>query len=293
MDSGIFYALLCLAGTAVNDFVFKLFTRKKRPQGFFIAIIGIVWFLFLLVFQRIPFGNIQVAPTLFWGCLSGLFYAGGNILLIAAMRVLPAGTCSTIYRLNLVPVILGAWLFLGETPSSLQWAGALCALFAVIFFSMAGRSGNGIETGKRGKVVLRAFIMVVAAMLMRAGMGLSYRYGFQHGACREWVTLLNSLFWVAGGILYAFLAERSGWRQLLKAEHLIRYGIISGMLVALIIVFMALSLQFGAASVVLPIAQMSFLATWLLGLIFLHEKFSIYILFAILFGTSAVILLSL
>lgn len=134
-----------------------------------------------------------MTSILFWGCLSGIFSAGGNILLIASMRVLPVGSYSTIYRLNLVPVILGAGLFLGETPSPLQGAGALCALFAVLFFSMAGRNGYGMGTGKRGEVVLRAFLMVVAAMLMRAGMGLSYRYGFQHGACREWVTVLNRL----------------------------------------------------------------------------------------------------
>ena len=292
METGIFYALLSLASTAVNDFVFKLFARKKRPQGLFIAIIGIFWFLFLLVFQPVPM-DIQVSSTLLCGCLSGVFSAGGNILLIASMRVLPAGACSTIYRLNLVPVILGAWLFLDETPSPFQWAGAFCAFCAVILFSMAGREGNGMGSGKRGKVVLRAFIMVIAAMLMRAGMGLSYRYGFQHGACREWVTLINSLFWIAGGLLYAFFVERTCRLQALKAHHLMQYGIISGVLVALAVLFMALSLQFGAASVVLPIAQMSFLATWLLGRIFLREKFSLFILLALLCGTAAVLLLSL
>ena len=292
METGILYALLSLAGTALNDFVFKLFAREKRPQGIFVAIIGVIWFLFLLVFQRLPLEGVHLGNTLFWGCLSGLFSAGGNILLIASMRVLPAGTCSTIYRLNLVPVILGAWLFLGETPSLLQWIGAFCALFAVMFFSMAGREENGKSKGKRGKMVLRAFIMVVAAMLMRAGMGLSYRYGCQHGASRDWVTLINSLFWIAGGLFYALLMrERFGW-QTIKHHHLIRYGMISGTLVVLAIVFMSLSLQYGKASVVLPIAQMSFIVTWLLSRIFLHEKFSIFVLLALLSGTAAVILLS-
>lgn len=32
MESGIYYALLSMVAAAVNDFVFKLFARKKRPQ---------------------------------------------------------------------------------------------------------------------------------------------------------------------------------------------------------------------------------------------------------------------
>lgn len=55
-----------------------------------------------------------MTSILFWGCLSGIFSAGGNILLIASMRVLPVGSCSTIYRLNLVPVILGAFLAISQ-----------------------------------------------------------------------------------------------------------------------------------------------------------------------------------
>ena len=290
MDKGILYALLCLVAAAVNDFVFKLYARKKRPQGIFVSIIGVVWLIYLLVSHSFP-SDFELMPTIFWGCLSGFFSAAGNILLIAAMRVLPGGVCSTIYRLNLVPVILGAWLFLGETLTPMQWVGAFCALCAVVLFSFSGNT-EGAGKSTRNILIYRAFTMVVIAMLMRAGMGLSYRYGFQHGANREWVTLINSLFWIAGGPVYALFAEKFTLRTI-RENHILRYGVTSGMLVALTVVFMALSLQNGAASVVLPIAQMSFLATWFMGLVFLHEKFNVRVLFALACGTAAVILLSL
>ncbi len=48
--------------------------------------------------------------TLFWGCASGFLSVSANILLIEAMGMQSAGICSTIYRLNLVPAVLGAWL---------------------------------------------------------------------------------------------------------------------------------------------------------------------------------------
>lgn len=60
--------------------------------------------------------------TLFWGCASGFLSVSANILLIEAMGIQSAGICSTVYRLNLGPAVLGAWLLLEEEEiSGLHW----------------------------------------------------------------------------------------------------------------------------------------------------------------------------
>lgn len=284
---GIIFALLCLFFTAFNDFVFKLFARKERSKGMFCAIIGVFW-MGALSWTLRDCGEINWKATLLWGTVSGIFSAGGNLLLIEGMSRQSAGLCSLIYRLNMVPVVIGAALFLGELPSVTQYSGIVLALFAIILFQWGNSKGSG-DPAKQ-KWALQAILPVVVAAVMRAGMGLSYKYGFLHGANQAAVPFINSVFWVIGGLIYAALKER---KTVKFDRKLAGYGALSGLLVAAIVFFMAGSLYYGKAAVVLPLAQMSFIGTFVLGVIFLKEKFTRAHLGALLCGIAAVILLSL
>lgn len=281
---GILCAFACLILTAFNDFVFKLFARKERSKGLFVAIIGVFWLFALL---PLPHGEKMNWPlTILWGSISGFFSAGGNILLIEGMSRQSAGLCSLIYRLNMVPVILGASLLLGQTTGPLQYVGIACAIAAILLFQWGNSSGSQEEKKK----VTAGIILVVIASLMRAGMGLSYEYGFDVGADKNAVPQINSLFWIIGGLLYAFTKERKILRE--SDKKLLGYGALSGVFVAGIVVFMAWSLAYGDAVIVLPIAQMGFILTFLLGVIFLKEPFRKKHIAALLCGITAVILLS-
>ena len=70
------------------------------------------------------------------------------------------------------------------------------------------------------------------------------------------------------------------------------YGALSGVFVAGILIFMVKSLKYGEASIVLPIQQMSFLATFFLGVIFLKEKITLRKIAALVCGAAALLLLS-
>lgn len=50
---GIIFSRCCLIITALNDFVFKLFARKKRSKGLFCAIIGVFWMFTLFWTLRV------------------------------------------------------------------------------------------------------------------------------------------------------------------------------------------------------------------------------------------------
>ena len=84
----------------------------------------------------------------------------------------------------------------------------------------------------------------------------------------------------------------SPWYLAAFAPKVLGYGALSGVLVAGIIYFMAESLAIGDASIVLPIQQMSFLATFFLGVFFLKEKITIRKLAALACGVVALLLLS-
>jgi drug/metabolite transporter (DMT)-like permease len=271
---------------AGNDLLFKFFAGKNRGNGFFVSLVGIVWLVVSLAFALQTPVPENWRATVIWGCISGLFSLGGNILMLDAMRSLEAGTCSTIYRLNLVPVTIGAALLLHEDITWVKYCGIACACAAVCVFVPR----NSKAKNKLGW----AFMIMIIASLMRAGMGLSYRYGFdQCGASEKYVVVINSLFWVFGGVLYAFWRERSLMPYSSKDwKNLIFIGISSGTLVTGIVVTMAMATKLGDASVVLPISQMSFLVTGALGILLLKEKFTLSKIVAFALGVAAVLLLS-
>lgn len=279
----VVWAVACLIFSAMNDLLFKFYARKPRPQGPFVSVVGISWLICCgLFFLRTPPANWQA--TLLWSVISGIFSVVGNLLMLDAMKSLDAGVCSTIYRLNLVPVTIGAALLLGENITLMQYIGIGCACCAVLAF-LPKRSSNG-------KMAMAAFICMLIASLMRAGLGLSYRYGFMHGADENWVVAIDSFFWIIGGMVYMFCRERKMPLPADDRRKMWRYGLISGVLVTGITITMAQALLIGNASVVLPIAQMSFLLTGILGMILLKEKLTLMRAIALFFGVAAILLLT-
>lgn len=284
--SALWWAFSNLFFAATNDLVFKGYARKSRSQGLFAAIIGVIWLGALLTLVKRPPENW--GATLMWGAISGVFSIGGNLLMLDAMKKLDAGVCATIYRLNLVPAVILAALILGESISWIQYAGIGCACLAVVAFLPE-------KSSVRSQMSV-GLIVMIAASLMRAGMGISYKYGFSHGADEDVVPVINSLFWIIGGIVYAVIREHEILKDLKtdrdNVRKLFAYGLGSGVLVAGIVLTMAKSLAGGNASVVLPIMQMSFLVTGVLSVIFLKEMVTVKKVAALLFGVAAVLLLS-
>lgn len=279
----VLLAFCCLGFAAANDFVFKLFARKARSRGIFVFAVGV---LFTAVLSFLPdWWGASWRVTLFWGVVCGLFSVVGNLFLIESMSRLSAGLCSTVYRLNLALVVPLAVVLFGESPLWYQWIGVTLALAAVLAFMPVGEK---IVAGRKSD-----YVMVILAMALRAGMGLAYKYAFLAGASPNGVQVVNAWAWVVCGLVYYLWRERRSFDfRAAFAPKVLGYGALSGVLVAGIIYFMAASLRLGDASIVLPIQQMSFLATFFLGVVFLGEKITPRKIFALGCGVAALLLLS-
>ena len=288
----ITYAFCCLFFSALNDFVFKLFANsssgeggtKKRSCGLFVSIVGLIWFAFTVGLPHKDGTTLQA--TLLWGAISGFFSLVGNILLIESMSYQSAGVSSTIYRLNMVLVVIGAFLFLNEPLTWCIVTGVVCAFVAVMMFIPKRTTETDGQDAAKAKL---GFALAVAASVLRAGMGLSYKYGFKHQADPNGVTALNAFCWLAGGVLYSLIRER---RLSPPTKHDWLIGVTSGIFVSGIVFFMAWMNACGNASVVNPIAQMSFLGTFLLSVVFLKEKMTARKVMAVLFGIAAIVFLT-
>lgn len=277
---GIVFAFCCLLCSALNDFLFKIFSGKKSSVGLFVSIVGVIWLGALCTLPVNLKSNLAV--TVLWSIIGGTFSLTGNLLLIESMKFQSAGVCSTIYRLNLVAVVIGAGILLGESLNLQQYLGVAAAVGAVFcFFSFEKNAGKHAALG---------IVLALIASLLRAGMGLSYKYGIIQGADANGISIGTSFFWIFGGVLYAVL-RREPLRGSLN-KTLLLTGVISGIFVAGIVFFMASALKFGDASIVLTIAQMSFLGTLTLSVIFLKEKLDIKKITGMICGILAILLLT-
>ena len=282
----VFYAFCCIFCSAMNDFVFKLFARKPRSRGLFVMIIGAAWSLASLCLPGLRGASWQT--TIIWGVISGLFSVVGNLLLIEAMGKQSAGICSTIYRLNLALVVPGAWILFKENNTLLQIFGIIAAFAAVLFFLPGSKNNSGSDP----REARLGLILVIIAAVMRAGMGLSFKYGFNLGASANGVNLVNAFCWIIGGGIYYLLRERKHPALSIWDRKVSGYGVLSGLFVFGIVFFMAHSVRLGNASIVLPIMQMSFVVTFVLSAVFLKEKLTVYKFTALLCGAAALLLLS-
>ena len=280
----IIYAFCCIFCSAMNDFVFKLFARKPRSRGIFVFVIGVAWAAASLLLPDLK--GISWQTTILWGIISGLFSVIGNLLLIEAMGKQSAGLCSTIYRLNLALVVPGAWILFKENNTLLQSIGIAAAFAAVLFFLPGSNSGEKHRDAKLG------LILVIIAAVLRAGMGLSYKYAFNAGASANGINMVNGICWIVGGLIYYLLRERSRTDIECWKLKVAGYGLLSGLFVFGIVFFMANSVKLGNASIVLPIMQMSFILTFILSAIFLKEKLTVYKFLALCSGAAALFLLS-
>ena len=284
----IIYALCCLGFAAFNDFVFKLFANRseasteRKSCGTFVMIVGLTEVLLLVWLIR---DVADWKASLLWGTVSGLLSVVSNILLIESMRFQSAGISSTIFRLNMVLVVIGGFLLFDEPMTVQLIIGIICAALAIIAFIPGGAD---TASGDVRKVRL-GFAMALVACLLRALMALSYKGAFSHGSDVNVVSVVTGGCWVVGGPIFSLMRER---RLTLpsKGEWLI--GVVSGVLVCGILFFMARMNACGNASIVNPIAQMSFLGTFVLSVVFLHEKMTLKKLLALILGCAAIVCLT-
>ena len=289
MTLALVFSFCCLVCSAVNDLFFKFFARKPRSRGLFVMTVGIVGTVCMAFLPDKFSGNIPM--TLFWGSVCGIFSAVGNILLIESMTYLSAGICSTIYRLNLALVVPFSVLFFNEKLFWYQYVGVGLAIMAVLAFLPSSGNSGGQE--KKSKSLALPMIMIITASIFRAGLGLSCKGGPLMGASTNGINFIIEVYWIVSGLAYYLIKERSN-ADCRMDRKLAGYGTLSGVMVAAILFFMmkALNSPGGGASIVLTIAQMSFILTFILSIIILKEKVTMLKIGAIICGIGAMILLS-
>jgi drug/metabolite transporter (DMT)-like permease len=281
--AAIAFALASFLFAGVNDLVFKRYALGgARSRGVLVLGIGVVWSALQLATSALRGEALSLDPvTLRYGAAAGALLVVSNLLLLESLAHVDLSLGSTIYRLNTVGVVALSWLLLGERIGAAKAAGVALGIGAVLLLShRPARHAHG----KEGLFVLA----VVLASLLRAGYGVTTRQAMLAHASRPVLLLLVSASWIAGGALYALLRER---RLQLTREKAV-YSALSGTLVFVIVSTLLLAVERGEASVVIPIANMSFVVALAASLLTGMERLTARKGLAVAFAGAAIVLLA-
>ena len=285
MSPSIIYALLSLICAAINDVVFKRYASKDRSRGVYVFGIGLIWLLFQLPTALARGSQLPPASvTLAWGLAAGLMLTVSNLLLLESLTHIDASLGSTIYRLNTVGVVVMALWFLDESLGITKVLGITAGILAV--FLLYRRSGPSPTSQRTFSLY---FSLAVTASLFRACYGVTSKAGLLHRANLQSMLLIGALSWVVGGACYAIIREKRFGLTGKKAV----YSLASGVLVFLIVNFLLLAIDYGQASTVIPIANMSFILALILSVLLGMERMTKRKLFAVGAAICSILLLSL
>jgi len=283
LSPAIIFALLSLVIGGLNEVVFKRYSARERSRGMMICGVGVVWAVLLITDVTIR-GDVIVFNSASWsfGLVAGILVAIANILLLESLRHMEVSLGSTIYRLNTIAVVFLSVIFLGESLSLIKLAGVGCGIIAVLLLYRQQHSMGVHQTLKTG------LIIVIAGALLRAVYGVVTKAGLSEGADADTLMLISALCWIISGLLYAVVIEH---RYSITRAKLV-YSLVSGLLVYGIVKTLVKALSLGEASVVITIANMSFLMALLVALVLKMEALSPKKIIAMIFAISAITLLS-
>lgn len=283
MNNGVFFAVLCLIFSGLNDFVFKKYSAGiSRSRGMFVSMIGLFWFIFLMIFYQIT-GNTEgiTVKALTLAILPALFIFLSNILLIESMTVLDASTGSTIYRLNTILVVILSIMLLNEKIRLINIAGIIISIIAVLFLFERKKTAAG------NRFILY-LIIGIAASLFRSLYAVSSKYLISGGTEKKAIIIMSALFWFAGGAVYSFFREKNTRITLIS----FKYSLISGLFIFLIVISLFHAIESANISIVIPISNMGFLITYILAIAAGIEKLTLRKVSALMMSVLAIVMLS-
>ena len=268
MSNAILFALLSLFSAGLLDVVYKRYSRKDRSRGTYIFGIGVVWFVLQTVTLIVSGESLVVDfPSVHYGLFAGLCLTLSNLLLLESLTHINISLGSTVYRLNTIGVVVMAFLFLGEDIGSVKLLGVG---FGIVAVGLLYKPAPDSMTTKNNNHFLLFFFLAIAASLFRAGYGVITRGGILSHADPQTMLLICSLCWVFGGALYARMRE--GRFRLTRKKA--GYALVSGGLVFLVVAFLMLAVKYGEASIVIPVANMSFVMAMIISVVLQYETFS-------------------
>jgi drug/metabolite transporter (DMT)-like permease len=226
---------------------------------------GFVWLVLQLTYFTIADVQIRLDEgTILFGLLTGALLVLANILLIESLTGLDVSLGSMIYRLNTIGVVAISFVLLSEDVGFIKVLGIGIGVAAILILYKRADGGDTVP------IPILFFVMAVAASAFRAIYGVASKVALEQGAAAEGLLVIAAISWIVGGFAYAALREKRVRITGKKAA----YAVVSGTLAFAVVNALIEALKSGEASVVVPIANLSFAIAMLLSVFLGMEQLS-------------------
>ena len=278
MTPGLGFAFGAMVSFAASDLIYKRAAAAGIRAGDFLMLQAWIFCPGVTLYAWLT-GTLDVHGAALWGALAGLFLF---VALYNFTRSLQTGAVSTnapIFRLNFTLTAALAIVLRGETLTAVKILALGAALVAVwLLLAEAG--------AERGRTDVASLVRVLGATAAMAFTNFFYKVGLEHGASPE--TMVAAQAWVFSSLATVTgLAQfdrtkipRGGWR----------YSALAALTLFGAFLFLMHALLLGPASVLVPVAQMSFVVTALIGIAMFHERLDLRKCIGLAVATVALVL---
>jgi drug/metabolite transporter (DMT)-like permease len=210
-------------------------------------------------------GSLRFVAGSAWGAAAGLFMVVGFYNFARSLRSGAVSINAPVFRLSFVLTAALAVALLGEPLTLFKSSGIALALVAawLLLGAQPGARAHAAET--RSSLVR----VLVAAVCVGVG-NFIYTLGLRKGATPGSMVVAQSAVVSTLATLFSVSVDRS----IRPSSPVLRHAPTAGVVLALAFVCMVESMARGEASVVVPMAQMGFVVSALLGIVLLREPFS-------------------
>ena len=280
MAEGVELALGAMMFYGLADWVYKRAAASGVQAHHFLPLQAF-FFAPGIFLYGLASGTLVLGVPFAWGMTAGvlIFVALYNFALSLASGAV--SIIAPVFRLSFaITAALAVW-FLDEPLTSRKLAGLAASLAAVWLLLASGPSSAPRATASS---VLRVVVATVAMGIV----SLIYKLGAIAGGSPATILTGQASVFLPLATLFALVRDRGfhpppgAWRHGATAAVLLLFGLV--MLIA--------GLARGEASVLVPVAQLSFVVTAGLGFVFLRETLTLRKGFGLAFAIAALICLT-
>jgi len=265
MTPGIEYAFGAMLCYGLGDLVYKR-GAAAGAQAHHFMMVQTWFFLPTVSLYGLFTGALAFTAAALWGALAGLFVTIGYYNFAHSLKQGSVSIVAPVFRLSFALTAALAVLLLGEPLTASKLAGLALALAAVWLLLGAPAAGDHAGRHQGRSLLVRVLIATVAVAIAN----LLYKVGLRAGASPA--TLLVAQACVASTLTSGFSARID--RGIRPSRAALRHAPVAAVVLSLAFILLLEGLALGEASVLVPIAQMGFVVTAVLGFIFLHEPFT-------------------
>lgn len=261
--TGVAFALCAMLLYGLADLVYKRGAAAGAAPHQFLMVQTWVFFPTVAAYSLLT-GSLHFVAGALWGTFAGGFMLLGAYLFVRSLRTGSISINAPVFRLSFVVTAALAVTILGEPLTASKVAGIALAL-AAAWLLLGAPSSAGARAETRA-ALLQVFVATVAV-----GIGnFVYSLGLRAGATPSSLIVAQATLVCPLATMIATVRDRG----IRPSPAALQNAPLAGATLALASIFMVEAVARSESSVAVPIAQMGFVVTALLGFVFLREAFT-------------------